>query len=59
MATGGPISLVLAFLFTAAAFCPTVLALGEMTTFLPKPGAFVEHARMFVDEAWAAALGWK
>ncbi|RDL38893.1 uncharacterized protein BP5553_03233 [Venustampulla echinocandica] len=58
LATGGPIPLLLAFAFVGFTLCPTAFALGEMATLLPYPGGFVEHSRIFLDEAWGAAIGW-
>ncbi len=55
----GPIPLLLAFMFVGFTLCPTVFALGEMATYMPFAGGFVEHARRFVDDAWGAAVGWK
>lgn len=59
LATAGPVPLVLAFAFVGFTLCPTVFALGEMATFMPFPGGYIEHARIFVDDAWGAAVGWK
>ncbi|KAH9221852.1 amino acid permease/ SLC12A domain-containing protein [Leptodontidium sp. 2 PMI_412] len=58
LATAGPIPLLLAFAFVGFTLCPTVFALGEMATFMPYAGGFVEHSRRFVDDAWGAAIGW-
>jgi hypothetical protein len=59
LAVAGPIPLLGAFCFVGMALCPTVFALGEMATLFPKPGGFFEHCRMFTDEAWGGAMGWK
>lgn len=59
LADAGPIPLLAAFCFVGLTLCPTVFALGEMATLFPKPGGFFEHCRMYTDEAWGGAMGWK
>jgi amino acid transporter len=59
LAIAGPIPLLGAFCFVGVTLCPTVFALGEMATLFPLPGGFFEHCRMYTDEAWGGAMGWK
>jgi len=59
LSNAGPIPLLFAFCFVGMTLCPTVFALGEMATLFPLPGGFFEHCRMYTDEAWGAAMGWK
>jgi len=59
LAVAGPIPLLVAFSFVGITLCPTVFALGEMATLFPLPGGFFEHCRMYTDEAWGGAMGWK
>jgi amino acid transporter len=59
LAVAGPIPLLGAFCFVGMTLCPTVFALGEMATLFPLPGGFFEHCRMYTDEAWGGAMGWK
>lgn len=59
LAESGPLPLLAAFAFVGAALCPTVFALGEMSTLCPLPGGFFEHCRRYTGEAWGAAMGWK
>lgn len=59
LAAAGPIPLLAAFSFVGITLCPTVFALGEMATLFPLPGGFFEHCRMYTDEAWGGAMGWK
>ena len=59
LAAAGPIPLLAAFSFVGLTLCPTVFALGEMATLYPLPGGFFAHCRMYTDEAWGAAMGWK
>lgn len=59
LAAAGPIPLLAAFAFVGVALCPTIFALGEMATLYPLPGGFFGHCRMYTDEAWGGAMGWK
>lgn len=59
LSISGPGPLLGAFIFVGFALCPTIMALGEMATFMPVPGGFFEHARILTDEALGAAVGWK
>lgn len=59
LAIAGPIPLLAAFSFVGLTLCPTVFALGEMATLFPLPGGFFTHCRMYTDEAWGGAMGWK
>jgi amino acid transporter len=59
LAVAGPIPLLAAYCFIGMTLCPTVFALGEMTTLFPLPGGFFEHCRLYTDEAWGGAMGWK
>ena len=59
LSVAGPIPLLGAFCFVGLTLCPTVFALGEMATLFPRPGGFFEHCRLYTDEAWGGAMGWK
>jgi amino acid transporter len=59
LAVAGPISLLAAFSFVGLTLCPTVFALGELATLFPLPGGFFTHCRIYTDEAWGGAMGWK
>ncbi len=59
LAIAGPIPLLIAYSFVGFTLCPTIYALGEMATFLPYPGGFIIHSKLFIDDAWGAAVGWK
>lgn len=59
LAVAGPLPLLAAFAFVGLALCPTIFALGEMATLISVPGGFFEHCRMYTDEAWGGAMGWK
>ncbi|KAF8552157.1 hypothetical protein OG21DRAFT_1523954 [Imleria badia] len=55
---GGPLGLLLVYVFMGTICLATMLSLGEMTTFLPVPGGFITLAERFVDPALAFAIGW-
>ncbi|KAF8552156.1 amino acid permease [Imleria badia] len=55
---GGPLGLLLVYVFMGTICLATMLSLGEMTTFLPIPGGFIKLAERFVDPAFAFATGW-
>lgn len=59
LAISGPLPLLAAFAFVGFTLLPTILALGEMATLMPLPGAFVLHSKLFIGETWAATMGWK
>ena len=59
LATAGPIPQLAALSFVGLSLCPTIFALGEMATLFPYPGGFFQHCRMYTDEAWGGAIGWK
>ncbi|KAM0236610.1 hypothetical protein ACHAP5_009296 [Fusarium lateritium] len=58
LATGGPASMLLAYLITGIIIFLTLLALGEMATFIPVAGSFCTFAGRFVDDAFGFALTW-
>ncbi|KAG8221744.1 amino acid permease [Butyriboletus roseoflavus] len=55
---GGPIGLLLGYIFVGTICFATMLSLGEMTAFLPLPGGFIKLAERFIDPAYAFATGW-
>ncbi|KAK6585935.1 hypothetical protein PZA11_000992 [Diplocarpon coronariae] len=58
LATGGPASLLLAFLMIGACMFSVVQALGEMAVTFPVAGSFSAYATRFIDPAWGFAMGW-
>lgn len=58
LATGGPASLLLAFILIGAVLFCTVQALGEMAVTFPVAGSFSAFATRFIDPAWGFASGW-
>lgn len=58
LATGGPASMLIAYLIVGAIVLLTMLALGEMAAFVPIAGSFCTFAGRYVDQALGFALTW-
>jgi yeast amino acid transporter len=59
LATGGPVSIIIAYgLIGVMLFC-TVHALGELAVAFPIAGTFSVYSSRFIDPAWGFAMGWK
>ncbi|KAL1885833.1 Basic amino-acid permease [Paecilomyces lecythidis] len=58
LATGGPASLLLAYMICGAIVFVTMLSLGEMVAFMPVAGSFCTFAGRFVDDALGFSLTW-
>jgi AAT family amino acid transporter len=58
LATGGPASMLIAYLIVGAIVLMTMLALGEMAAFVPIAGSFCTFAGRYVDDAFGFALTW-
>ncbi|RDL32381.1 Amino acid transporter-like protein [Venustampulla echinocandica] len=58
LATGGPASLLIAFILIGGVLFCTVQALGEMAVTFPIAGSFSAFATRFIDPAWGFASGW-
>lgn len=56
--TGGPASLLIAFILIGSVLFCTVQALGEMAVTFPVAGSFSTFATRFIDPAWGFACGW-
>ena len=59
LATGGPGSLIIAFVLIGIMLYCTVHALGEMAVLFPVSGSFSAYSTRFLDPAWGFAMGWK
>ncbi|EKG20418.1 Amino acid/polyamine transporter I [Macrophomina phaseolina MS6] len=57
-ATSGPLSVLLGYSFTGLAVWGMMNCLGEMTTWLPLPGAIPQYCARYVDPALGFAVGW-
>lgn len=58
LATGGPASMLIAYLIVGVIVMLTMLALGEMAAFVPIAGSFCTFAGRYVDDAFGFALTW-
>ena len=58
MASGGPASLVIAYILIGAMLYCTVHALGELAVMFPVAGSFAAYSTRFLDPAWGFAMGW-
>lgn len=58
LATGGPASLLIAFVLIGAMLFSTVHALGELAVLFPVAGSFAAYSTRFLDPAWGFAMGW-
>ncbi|KAF2087483.1 amino acid permease [Saccharata proteae CBS 121410] len=57
-ATSGPLSVLLGYSITGVAVWGMMNCLGEMTTWLPLPGAIPQYCARYVDPALGFAMGW-
>ncbi|KAF8203089.1 amino acid permease [Pholiota molesta] len=55
---GGPIGLLLGYLFMGTICFSVMVSLGEMVAFLPIPGGHIKLAERFVDPAFSFTMGW-
>lgn len=58
LASGGPASLVIAYILIGAMLYCTVHALGELAVMFPVAGSFAAYSTRFLDPAWGFAMGW-
>ena len=58
LATGGPASMLIAYMIVGAIVFLTMLALGEMAAFVPIAGSFCTFAGRYVDDSLGFALTW-
>ncbi|GFP59569.1 probable proline-specific permease put4 [Trichoderma asperellum] len=58
LAQAGPLSLLLGYSITSIFIFAMMRCLGEMTTWIPLPGATPRFCSRFVDEALGFAVGW-
>ncbi|KOS22144.1 Arginine permease [Escovopsis weberi] len=58
LATAGPGSLLIAFIFIGSVLYSVVTSLGEMAAFMPVTGAFTVYATRFVDPTLGFSMGW-
>ncbi|KAF2867626.1 amino acid permease/ SLC12A domain-containing protein [Massariosphaeria phaeospora] len=57
-ANAGPVSVLLGYTITGCAIFAMMQALGEMSTWLPLPGAIPQYCARYADPALGFAVGW-
>ncbi|PSN66295.1 amino-acid permease inda1 [Corynespora cassiicola Philippines] len=57
-ANAGPVSVLLGYTFTGIAIFGMMQSLGEMSTWLPLPGAIPQYCARYTDPALGFAVGW-
>lgn len=58
LATAGPVSLLIAFIFVGLVVYSVMTALSEMAAYLPVAGSFTAYASRFVDPTLGFSMGW-
>lgn len=58
IANAGPAGALIAYAFVGTLVYSVMVALGEMSTYLPVSGAFIVYASRFVDRSLGFAMGW-
>jgi len=54
----GPLSILLAYSIVGTVIYSLMLAIGEMTTWLPIPGGLTVYAARYLDNSFAFGMGW-
>ena len=54
----GPLSIFLAYSIVGTVIYSLMLAIGEMTTWLPIPGGLTIYAYRYLNSSWGFAMGW-
>ncbi|KAH8144300.1 uncharacterized protein LAJ45_11725 [Morchella importuna] len=54
----GPLSILMAYSIVGTVIYSLMLAIGEMTTWLPIPGGLTVYAHRYLDPSWGFAMGW-
>ncbi|KAF8552181.1 hypothetical protein OG21DRAFT_168201 [Imleria badia] len=55
---GGPVGMLLGYIFVGTICYSIMITVGEMIAYLPVAGGHIKLAERFVDPAFAFALGW-
>lgn len=58
LASGGPASLLIAYVLIGIMLYCTMQSLGEMAVAFPVAGSFAHYSTRFLDPAWGFAMGW-
>ncbi|KAJ7774222.1 amino acid permease [Mycena maculata] len=55
---GGPVGILLGYIFVGSICYSVMISLGEMVAYLPIPGGHIKLAERFVDPAFSFTMGW-
>lgn len=58
LAIAGPVGALIAFFFVGSIVFSVMVALGEIATYIPIPGAFTPYAARLVDPSLGFGMGW-
>lgn len=58
LATGGPGSLLIAYVIIGVMVYCMIHALGELAVVFPVAGSFAQYSTRFLDPSWGFAMGW-
>lgn len=58
IADAGPIGALIAFIFVGSIVYSVMIALGEIATYIPIPGAFTSYAARLIDPSLGFSMGW-
>lgn len=58
LATAGPVSCLISYLFVGTILYSVMTSLGEMATYMPIAGSFTAYSSRFVDPGLGFAIGW-
>ena len=58
LATAGPVSTLIAFIFVGTIVYSVMVSLGEMAAFIPVAGSFCVYPSRFVDRSLGFSVGW-
>ncbi|KAJ6107672.1 Arginine permease CAN1 [Penicillium sp. IBT 18751x] len=58
IAMAGPVGALIAFIFVGSIVYSVMIALGEIATYIPIPGAFTSYAARLIDPSLGFSMGW-
>lgn len=58
LSTGGPASVLIAYILIGIMVYCMIHALGELAVLFPVAGSFAHYSTRFIDPSWGFAMGW-
>lgn len=58
IAMAGPVGALIAYIFVGSIVYSVMIALGEIATYIPIPGAFTSYAARLIDPSLGFSMGW-